>query len=626
MQLDDVLLKSFAKITNDEQRRTDDSVKGTVVVQDNVSYVQLDGSEELTPVDTTAGMKNGDRVLVAIKNHKATILGNFTDPSATVGTVNTLTELTNTINQYANAALDQLGVVQDVVGVLNWASSHGSFALTSDTEIQNGKVYFAFDGTDYTPVVTPDASQLSNYYELTVTEAMQSYIMAHLAVTNRGLWVLPSGINTGSVTPASGETIDDARARLGSNYKVLLSNSEMIVYDGNGIEIALYGASARVGKINEYNTEITSSGFNVKNNGAVLASFGSDVTIGQTNSYNTYISSSEFRIRNNGTTLTRFTGNTIYFYDGVGNASTNVLASFGSSGSVIGSTSDLNIRITAGAVQFRSGTTTVGKISVDDVPTGTVGMFFNLGKNNYISSYYEASGNSNQIWISASRYQSGSNETSDIFLDSYGGIYLMASHNIISLQTGDYIDLSATVYSTSNIYAGGTVYTSGKVAIDDGTAGIALGAGNMRLASASDPKIYFYRNSGTSPSSYLIADGNNLLTASGSFAVGSVQSYTPTWSITPDNQTPVRYQCIVSAGICSFWYMGAAVAHSANTTLCTLPTGARPTAQVMAPFVKMSGNVVGCISITTAGVVSINQISSTTSTGRIYFNVSFPVV
>lgn len=152
-------------------------------------------------------------------------------------------EQAQTATKYANGALDQLSVVQDVVGVLTWASEHGTFTLTADTTIQDGKVYFTYDSStgDYTPVVIPQQSALSTYYELTVDEAMQSFIMAHLAVTARGLWVLPNGINTGSVTPASGETIDDARARLGSEYKVLLANDGMHVYDGAGVEVSVFG-------------------------------------------------------------------------------------------------------------------------------------------------------------------------------------------------------------------------------------------------------------------------------------------------------------------------------------------------------------------------------------------------
>lgn len=150
----------------------------------------------------------------------------------------------NTANRAANAALDQLGVVQDVVGVLDWASSHGTFELTSDVTVQEGKVYFVYDsGTgDYSPVVDPKDEELSTYYELSMTEAMQTFIMAHLAVTQRGLWVLPSGVGSGT-TPAQGETQADSDARQGSNYKALLSNSGLLIYDGNGQLVSTFGES-----------------------------------------------------------------------------------------------------------------------------------------------------------------------------------------------------------------------------------------------------------------------------------------------------------------------------------------------------------------------------------------------
>ena len=137
---------------------------------------------------------------------------------------------------HANSALDQLGIVQDVVGVLSWASEHGSFELTSDTSIQDGKVYFTYDQStgDYVPVVEPQASALSTYYELTVDEAMQSYIMSHLAVTSRGLWVLPNGIGSGT-TPSSGETQADSDARQGGGFKMLLASGGTYIYDTNGV-------------------------------------------------------------------------------------------------------------------------------------------------------------------------------------------------------------------------------------------------------------------------------------------------------------------------------------------------------------------------------------------------------
>jgi len=126
----------------------------------------------------------------------------------------------------ANSALGQLGIVQDVIGVLDWASKHGVFVKTTDTEVDGSKVYFVKDGSDYTPVVDPQQSGLANYYELSMegpdAERMQEFILAHLAVTQRGLWVLPAGI---------GNAADEQHA---AGYKMLLSSDGAYIYDAQG--------------------------------------------------------------------------------------------------------------------------------------------------------------------------------------------------------------------------------------------------------------------------------------------------------------------------------------------------------------------------------------------------------
>ena len=195
-------------------------------------------------------------------------------------------------NKYANAALNQLGVVQDVAGVLTWASEHGTYTVTADTTIQEGKTYFIYDSQNdtYTPVITPQENpHTAGYYELSVDEAMNDYIMSHLAVTDQGLWVLPNGINTSAANdiylrtedtevqqgknyytydeqtkqytlvsnpqtsqienyyevfvPPAGESEKDWRARLGKDYKMLLSNSGASIYDGQGVLVVQYGSS-----------------------------------------------------------------------------------------------------------------------------------------------------------------------------------------------------------------------------------------------------------------------------------------------------------------------------------------------------------------------------------------------
>ena len=76
----------FAKIVKeDSTAKKDRTVYGTTVIFNSKLYVKLDGSERLTPIDTTTSIKEGDRVMVVIKAHAATVTGNITDPSATTG-------------------------------------------------------------------------------------------------------------------------------------------------------------------------------------------------------------------------------------------------------------------------------------------------------------------------------------------------------------------------------------------------------------------------------------------------------------------------------------------------------------------------------------------------------------
>ena len=74
------LVKDFAKMANKKTVVTPQYVKGTAKVSGTKKYVQLDGSSQLTPIAETVDVQDGDRVLVSIENHQATILGNFTFP------------------------------------------------------------------------------------------------------------------------------------------------------------------------------------------------------------------------------------------------------------------------------------------------------------------------------------------------------------------------------------------------------------------------------------------------------------------------------------------------------------------------------------------------------------------
>lgn len=76
------LISDFVKATKDKPAQPRESVLyGTI--QSDTGYVQLDGSTVLTPIENKAVIaKEGDRVTVTIKDHKAIVTGNIASPAA----------------------------------------------------------------------------------------------------------------------------------------------------------------------------------------------------------------------------------------------------------------------------------------------------------------------------------------------------------------------------------------------------------------------------------------------------------------------------------------------------------------------------------------------------------------
>lgn len=84
MALSTELISQFAKIVTPKETRPEfTTVTGRATEYAGKMYVQIDGSDQLTPIaSSTVGLKNNDWVTVQIKNHSATVTGNATDPSA----------------------------------------------------------------------------------------------------------------------------------------------------------------------------------------------------------------------------------------------------------------------------------------------------------------------------------------------------------------------------------------------------------------------------------------------------------------------------------------------------------------------------------------------------------------
>lgn len=82
MELSNNLVSQFAKLNTTNNNSSGELVYGTTVMQGSKLFVNIDGSDTITPVVTTSDVKPGERVTVMIKDHSATIMGNITNPSA----------------------------------------------------------------------------------------------------------------------------------------------------------------------------------------------------------------------------------------------------------------------------------------------------------------------------------------------------------------------------------------------------------------------------------------------------------------------------------------------------------------------------------------------------------------
>ena len=146
----------------------------------------------------------------------------------------------STANAYANSALDQLNIVQDVVGVLDLLSTNATYQLTADTEIQPGKWYFTRSGTSpdyvYTVVNTPDVDDIGTYYEMvSIDSAVQNYVTSKLTVTSQGLWIQEPTMQT----------------------RILLSATDgVVLYGPNGTVIGKYGSTAQIGDAAGFHIEM----------------------------------------------------------------------------------------------------------------------------------------------------------------------------------------------------------------------------------------------------------------------------------------------------------------------------------------------------------------------------------
>lgn len=176
MVIDNKLLKEFAQITNDSEVKTENPyLRGTIVSNTDGKYVQLDGSTTITPISELVNVEEGDRVLVSIENHKATIIGNFTFPPSARKEQEALDqagfaqESANNANNTANVAQEK---AQEASSKADTAISQSSVASASADEAkQQAKDAIATANTASTNA--SEAKSLATQASTEATEAKQ---------------------------------------------------------------------------------------------------------------------------------------------------------------------------------------------------------------------------------------------------------------------------------------------------------------------------------------------------------------------------------------------------------------------------------------------------------------------
>ena len=106
MSLSHDIISEFVKVTNNNKEKPKEGIVYATIVQgSDGKYVKIDGSDLLTPADTTTDIEDGERVTVMIKDHKATVTGNVTSPSASG----------NRVDKVVDTVTEQIGVFETVV-------------------------------------------------------------------------------------------------------------------------------------------------------------------------------------------------------------------------------------------------------------------------------------------------------------------------------------------------------------------------------------------------------------------------------------------------------------------------------------------------------------------------------
>lgn len=250
MALSQDIKSQFAKAMTPKKEPVEKTVNGTFKIINGKEYVQLDGSDILTPVKSTVVADTGDRVSVLIKNHDALVNGNITFPAA------------------RGKDLDNMKDEMDEFG-------NTIKMLDNNIQLQENSIKMI-----NTNIQTMDAT--IQIHESTI-QSQGSSILAldsSIATINSQISTINSDI---SAQGSKIESIDDTIKSHGNsidsfNNTIVEVNNKFQAYD-NAIEQMGNDIKQFNNTINEQNSQITAIDTKVQAYDSTLISLGSDIVI-----------------------------------------------------------------------------------------------------------------------------------------------------------------------------------------------------------------------------------------------------------------------------------------------------------------------------------------------------------
>ncbi|WP_456074130.1 collagen-flanked surface repeat-containing protein [Holdemanella biformis] len=206
MDLDRSLLKEFAKVVNDvgDKPAPKQYVYGTITTgEGNAKYVMLDGSDMLTPISEVVVAEAGDRVLVSVENHQATVIGNITFPPSARKEDQAIESANGALNQ-SNQAMEKAKDAQSKASSAISDSSVAS-ALANEAKIESAKAKEAANTAIQNADSAKQLAQASNV-KSDETQQLANQVKDSVTAANKDISALKTEVKTANDNIASANT------------------------------------------------------------------------------------------------------------------------------------------------------------------------------------------------------------------------------------------------------------------------------------------------------------------------------------------------------------------------------------------------------------------------------------